>query len=134
MHQPYRYSLVPGLEEITRLRAPGLLGCALSGAGPSILVFHERVRERLRTRTSRFPPAWARLKAGVLLSIFNRIFPQLTIYAHEPARPREGIPYLLRRTIRWTGTRGARKLWLERARKISPYSCRWVTRLATGVT
>jgi homoserine kinase len=41
-HQPYRFSLVPGLEEILKLRAPGLLGCALSGAGPSILVFFER--------------------------------------------------------------------------------------------
>jgi homoserine kinase len=45
MHQPYRFPLVPGLEEITKLRAPGLLGCALSGAGPSILVFHERGHE-----------------------------------------------------------------------------------------
>jgi homoserine kinase len=45
MHQPYRFPLVPGLEEIARLRAPGLLGCALSGAGPSILVFHERGHE-----------------------------------------------------------------------------------------
>ena len=34
--------LVPGLDEILKLRAPGLLGCALSGAGPSILVFFER--------------------------------------------------------------------------------------------
>ena len=42
MHQPYRAHLVPGLEEILHLRAPGLLGCALSGAGPSILVFYER--------------------------------------------------------------------------------------------
>jgi homoserine kinase len=33
---------VPGLGEILKLRAPGLLGCALSGAGPSILVFFER--------------------------------------------------------------------------------------------
>ncbi|MBZ5724967.1 MAG: homoserine kinase [Acidobacteriia bacterium] len=41
-HQPYREPLVPGLSEILKLRAPGLLGCALSGAGPSILVFHER--------------------------------------------------------------------------------------------
>ena len=41
-HQPYRAALVPGLEEILRLRAPGLLGCCLSGAGPSILVFFER--------------------------------------------------------------------------------------------
>ncbi|MBC8166658.1 MAG: homoserine kinase, partial [Bryobacteraceae bacterium] len=42
VHQPYRASLVPGLEEVIRLRAPGLLGCVLSGAGPSILVFFER--------------------------------------------------------------------------------------------
>lgn len=41
-HQPYRAPLVPGLSEILKLRAPGLLGCALSGAGPSILVFFER--------------------------------------------------------------------------------------------
>jgi homoserine kinase len=47
MHQPYRYTLVPGLEEIVKLRAPGLLGCALSGAGPSILVFYERGSEQV---------------------------------------------------------------------------------------
>jgi homoserine kinase len=45
LHQPYRAALVPGLDEITKLRAPGLLGCALSGAGPSILVFYERGHE-----------------------------------------------------------------------------------------
>jgi homoserine kinase len=42
LHQPYRAPLVPGLEEILKLRAPGLLGCALSGAGPSVLVFYEK--------------------------------------------------------------------------------------------
>jgi homoserine kinase len=42
LHQSYRQPLVPGLEEILKLRAPGLLGCVLSGAGPSILVFYER--------------------------------------------------------------------------------------------
>ncbi|MEP7355336.1 MAG: homoserine kinase [Acidobacteriota bacterium] len=47
MHQPYRLPLVPGLEEVVKLRAPGLLGCALSGAGPSILVFHERGHEQV---------------------------------------------------------------------------------------
>ncbi len=41
MHQPYRMSQVPGMEEILNLRMPGLLGCALSGAGPSILVLYE---------------------------------------------------------------------------------------------
>ena len=47
LHQPYRYALVPGLEEMVNLRAPGLLGCALSGAGPSILVFYERGSEQV---------------------------------------------------------------------------------------
>jgi homoserine kinase len=42
LHQPYRVPLVPGLEDILKLRAPGLLGCALSGAGPSIVVFFEQ--------------------------------------------------------------------------------------------
>jgi homoserine kinase len=42
LHQPYREALVPGLGEITSLRTPGLLGCVLSGAGPSILAFYER--------------------------------------------------------------------------------------------
>jgi homoserine kinase len=47
LHQPYRYALVPGLEEMVKLRAPGLLGCALSGAGPSILVFYEKGCEQV---------------------------------------------------------------------------------------
>jgi len=47
IHQPYRASLVPGLEEILKLRAPGLLGCVLSGAGPSVLVFYERGYEQV---------------------------------------------------------------------------------------
>ena len=42
LHQPYRSRLVPGLVEIVQLRARGLLGCALSGAGPSVLVFYEK--------------------------------------------------------------------------------------------
>ena len=47
LHQPYRLALVPGLAEIIKLRAPGLLGCALSGAGPSILVFYEKGHEQV---------------------------------------------------------------------------------------
>lgn len=47
LHQPYRYALVPGLEEMVKLRAPGLLGCALSGAGPSVLVFYEKGHEQV---------------------------------------------------------------------------------------
>lgn len=38
LHQPYRKNLVPGLEESLALQhTPGLLGIALSGAGPTIL-------------------------------------------------------------------------------------------------
>jgi len=46
LHQHQRAALIPGLEEILRLRAPGLLGCTLSGAGPSVLVFFERGSEQ----------------------------------------------------------------------------------------
>ena len=45
MHQPYRLSLVPGMETILKLRAPGLLGCTLSGAGPAMLVFYDEGSE-----------------------------------------------------------------------------------------
>ncbi|HTU34551.1 MAG TPA: homoserine kinase [Candidatus Acidoferrum sp.] len=38
LHQSYRQALIPGLEEILAMqRAPGLLGIALSGAGPSAI-------------------------------------------------------------------------------------------------
>ena len=47
LHQPFRAQLVPGLGEILRLRAPGLLGCTLSGAGPAVLVFCERGYDRV---------------------------------------------------------------------------------------
>ena len=47
LHQPYRAALVPGLNEIIGLRMKGLLGCALSGAGPSILVFYQRGYEHV---------------------------------------------------------------------------------------
>jgi homoserine kinase len=40
LHQPYRYRLVPGLEEILSMEnRQGLLGIALSGAGPTVLAF-----------------------------------------------------------------------------------------------
>lgn len=47
IHQPYRAPLIPGFAEMLELQAPGLLGCALSGAGPSVLVFFERGREEV---------------------------------------------------------------------------------------
>ena len=45
LHQPYRAHLVPGLTQMLELREEGLLGCAMSGAGPSVLVFYERGHE-----------------------------------------------------------------------------------------
>lgn len=36
-HQPYRAAFVPGLAECLRIEAEGLVGVALSGAGPSVL-------------------------------------------------------------------------------------------------
>lgn len=47
IHQPYRAKLIPGFSEMLQLKAPGLLGCALSGAGPSVLVFFERGKEEI---------------------------------------------------------------------------------------
>jgi len=47
LHQPYRMQSVPGMKEILELRAPGLLGCAMSGAGPSMLVLYETGRHEV---------------------------------------------------------------------------------------
>jgi len=41
IHQPYRAKLIPGLEEILNLEVDGLLGVALSGAGPTVFAFVE---------------------------------------------------------------------------------------------
>ncbi len=41
LHQPYRAAAVPGLTDALQLELPGLLGLALSGAGPSVLGFVE---------------------------------------------------------------------------------------------
>lgn len=38
LHQPYRAALVPGLDAVIALEAPGKLGAFLSGAGPSVAV------------------------------------------------------------------------------------------------
>ncbi len=44
LHQPYRMKLVPGLQEIMDAlkHEENVLGCVLSGAGPSVLVFSHR--------------------------------------------------------------------------------------------
>ena len=71
LHQPYRAALVPGLDEIVRLRAPGLLGCVLSGAGPSVLGSTRKDTSRCATwsaRSSRFT-AMSRMCCGRTLRI-----------------------------------------------------------------
>jgi homoserine kinase len=51
LHQPQREALVPGLAEALALpRMPGLLGVALSGAGPSIIALVESHEEEIGVR------------------------------------------------------------------------------------
>jgi len=51
LHQPYRESLVPGLAEALALpRTEGLLGIALSGAGPSIVAFADANEDEIGAR------------------------------------------------------------------------------------
>ena len=53
-HQPYRASLVPGLEAVLKLKHPELLGICMSGAGPAVLAFvrgeGEAVGEAIRQK------------------------------------------------------------------------------------
>ena len=64
LHQPYRAARVPGLAAILRLRAQGLLGCALSGAGPAVLVLFETGRlQAVRAVESEFAKAGCRSEA-----------------------------------------------------------------------
>ena len=55
LHQPYRMKLVPGLEKIMQnlKHEESVLGCVLSGAGPSILIISlksdmERIRNMVK--------------------------------------------------------------------------------------
>jgi homoserine kinase len=51
LHQPYRESLVPGLAEALALpHMPGLLGIALSGAGPSIVALVDDNEDEIGAR------------------------------------------------------------------------------------
>jgi len=54
LHQPYRESLVPGLAEALALpRLPGLLGIALSGAGPSIVALVDDNEDEIGARIAK---------------------------------------------------------------------------------
>ncbi len=58
IHQPYRAPLIPGFEEILALDAPGLLGLALSGAGPTVFAFAE--------------PAGAEMAGRAIANVFEK--------------------------------------------------------------
>ena len=49
LHQPYRQSLVPGLETALHLEHEDLLGVCLSGAGPSIVAVAEKNLEAIES-------------------------------------------------------------------------------------
>ena len=52
LHQPYRQELVPGMDRCLKLRMEGLLGCAISGSGSSVIAFtsgsHQKIGEALQ--------------------------------------------------------------------------------------
>jgi homoserine kinase len=56
LHQPHRQRLIPGLPEVLAMpRMPGLLGIALSGAGPSVVALAtDRYDEIAKAIASRF--------------------------------------------------------------------------------
>jgi homoserine kinase len=78
LHQPYRAPLIPGFAEMLALRENGLLGCALSGSGPSVLVFYQRGSEWV---TEKFERLFAKHAASAR-TYFTEI--QRTGYTLEP--------------------------------------------------
>jgi homoserine kinase len=62
LHQPYRAELVPELDCLRRIiKGTGALGCALSGAGPSVMIVaHRRNIEHVAETVN----SWAHKQAG----------------------------------------------------------------------
>jgi homoserine kinase len=52
IHQPYRASFVPGLELMIALEGDGILGIALSGAGPSVIALVQGAEHAVGKRVS----------------------------------------------------------------------------------
>jgi len=68
IHQPYRAKLIPGLEEILALNVKGLLGVALSGAGPTVFAFVDpkRADEIGNILTATFEKAGVKASANLI--------------------------------------------------------------------
>ncbi len=66
LHQPFRASLVPGLEEALAWQGEGLLAVFLSGAGPSIAAIVDARLDGAATRAeARFAALYRRLGIDV---------------------------------------------------------------------
>ena len=70
LHQPYRVPLIPGFEKaVAAAKQYGNVGCALSGAGPSIVAFTEAHHEAIsRDIQAAFSQAGITSRAWVLTS------------------------------------------------------------------
>ncbi|MBL8148587.1 MAG: hypothetical protein JNN15_01515 [Blastocatellia bacterium] len=72
IHQPYRSTLVPGLNDALNVKLKGLLGIALSGSGPTLIGL---ATDNFEVIKSTLREIFARQKIGVrceLLEIENR--------------------------------------------------------------
>ena len=120
LHQPYRAALVPGLDEIIGLRMKGLLGCALSGAGPSILVFYERGYEHVCQSVQHVFTAHGKDSEVMLDGVGDaRLRTKLKIRCphQSPGSARKARIFCSTPTIRWIGIPGAKRRSKKRARR-----------------
>ena len=127
-----------GLDEIIALRMKGLLGCALSGAGPSILVFYQRGYEHVCPSVQHIFTAHGKDSEVMLTELATK---GSTNLAKDSWRPPTGWPHEKKvrifcgmPTIQWIGIPGVKMPSKKRAARICPSSCRSVIPPATGAT
>lgn len=74
-HQPFRQSLVPGLEEALTVEHPHLLGVCLSGAGPSVVALATRSIPEI---AARLEAVYRRMGVACVVKVLS---------AHQPFAP-----------------------------------------------
>lgn len=79
IHQPYRASFVPGLEEMIALDGPDVYGIALSGAGPSVIAL---VRRSDSTVAAAIVGVFAR--SGVTARVYDLAIADTGLRAGQP--------------------------------------------------